>query len=79
MIHQFAPVDSPGAAARFLDHWRPSPALFVESELWPNLILAAKARGVRLALLSARMTEASAARLGAGAGLGRGRCSAPST
>jgi len=34
--------------------------VFVESELWPNLILAAKARGVRLALLSARMTEASA-------------------
>jgi 3-deoxy-D-manno-octulosonic-acid transferase len=60
VIHQFAPVDSPGAAARFLDHWRPSAALFVESELWPNLILGAKARGVRLALLSARMTQASA-------------------
>lgn len=60
VIHQYAPVDSPAAAARFLDHWRPSAALFVESELWPNLILAAKARGVRLALLSARMTEASA-------------------
>ena len=60
VIHQFAPVDSPAAAARFLDHWRPSAALFVESELWPNLILAAKARGVRLALLSARMTQASA-------------------
>lgn len=60
VIHQFAPVDSPGVAARFLDHWRPSAALFVESELWPNLILAAKARGARLALLSARMTDDSA-------------------
>jgi 3-deoxy-D-manno-octulosonic-acid transferase len=60
VIHQFAPVDSPGAVARFLDHWRPSAGLFVESELWPNLILAARARGVRLALLSARMTAASA-------------------
>jgi 3-deoxy-D-manno-octulosonic-acid transferase len=60
LIHQFAPVDSPAAAARFLDHWRPSAALFVESELWPNLILAARGRGVRLALLSARMTQASA-------------------
>jgi 3-deoxy-D-manno-octulosonic-acid transferase len=59
-IHQFAPVDTPAAAARFLEHWRPSAALFVESELWPNLILAAKGRGVRLALLSARMTEVSA-------------------
>lgn len=62
VIHQFAPVDAPGAVRRFLDHWRPSLAIFVESELWPNLILAARARNLRLALLSARMTEASAAR-----------------
>jgi 3-deoxy-D-manno-octulosonic-acid transferase len=60
VIHQFAPVDAPGAAGRFLDHWRPQAGLFVESELWPNLIVAAKARGVRLALVSARMTQASA-------------------
>ncbi|WP_304440585.1 3-deoxy-D-manno-octulosonic acid transferase, partial [Phenylobacterium sp. CCH12-B4] len=62
VIHQFAPVDTPGAARRFLDHWRPGLAVFVESEIWPNLILTAKARGTRLALLSARMTEASAVR-----------------
>lgn len=60
VIHQFAPVDTPGAVRRFLDHWRPDLGLLVESELWPNLISAARARGVRLALLSARMTEASA-------------------
>ena len=60
VVHQFAPVDGPGAVRCFLDHWRPNAAVFVESELWPNLILAAKARGVRLALLSARMTAASA-------------------
>jgi 3-deoxy-D-manno-octulosonic-acid transferase len=59
-IHQFAPVDAPGAVARFLDHWRPDAGLFVESELWPNLILAAHRRGVRLGLLSARITAASA-------------------
>lgn len=62
VIHQYAPVDAPGAVRRFLDHWRPATAIFVESELWPNLIRAASRRGVRLALLSARMTEASAAR-----------------
>lgn len=60
-IHQFAPVDAPGAVRRFLDHWRPDAGLLVESELWPNLILAARARGVRLGLISARITEASAA------------------
>ncbi|MFA4893185.1 3-deoxy-D-manno-octulosonic acid transferase [Brevundimonas sp.] len=57
VIHQFAPVDGPAAVAAFLDHWRPSVALFVESELWPNLILAARKRGVRLVLASARITE----------------------
>jgi 3-deoxy-D-manno-octulosonic-acid transferase len=60
VIHQYCPVDTPGAARRFVEHWRPGLVVFVESELWPNLLLAAKASGARLALVSARMTEASA-------------------
>ena len=60
VIHQFAPVDGPCAVAAFLDHWRPSLGVFVESELWPNLILAARDRGVPLALVSARITEKTA-------------------
>jgi 3-deoxy-D-manno-octulosonic-acid transferase len=62
VLHQFASVDTPGAVRRFLDHWRPDLGVLVESELWPNLILHARARGVRLALVSARMTDASARR-----------------
>ena len=57
VIHQFAPIDAPGAVAAFLDHWRPSVAVFVESELWPNLILESCRRGVKLVLASARITE----------------------
>ena len=57
VIHQFAPVDGPDAVAAFLDHWQPSLAVFVESELWPNLILEARRRGVKLVLASARITE----------------------
>lgn len=59
-IHQFAPVDMPSAVAAFLDHWRPDAGVFLESELWPNLLLEAASRGVRLALLNARMTGKSA-------------------
>jgi 3-deoxy-D-manno-octulosonic-acid transferase len=59
-LHQYAPVDTPGAVGRFLAHWRPDVGIFVESELWPNLILAAREAGVRLALVSARMTAKSA-------------------
>jgi len=58
-VHQFLPVDTPGGARRFLDHWRPDLAVFVESELWPNLLLTAKDRGVRLALVSAKLSDKS--------------------
>ncbi len=61
VIYQYAPVDVPGAVGRFLDHWHPSVGVLVESELWPNLILKAQARGVKLVLASARITAKSAA------------------
>lgn len=60
VIHQFAPVDGPAAVAAFLDHWRPALGVLVESELWPNLLLQAKRRGVALALVSARITQKTA-------------------
>lgn len=59
-IHQFAPVDGPRAVAAFLDRWRPTLAIFVESELWPNLLTQAQARGIPLALVSARITDRTA-------------------
>jgi 3-deoxy-D-manno-octulosonic-acid transferase len=58
-FHQYAPLDSASAVKRFLDHWRPDLALFVESEFWPNLILATRDRGVPMALINARMSERS--------------------
>ncbi|MBS0359893.1 MAG: 3-deoxy-D-manno-octulosonic acid transferase [Proteobacteria bacterium] len=76
VIHQFAPIDAPGAAAGFLGNWRPDAALFVESELWPNLIQAATARGVRLGLVSARITEDSAKGWGRAPGTARALLSA---
>jgi len=60
-IHQYVPLDTPRATARFLDHWRPAAGLFVESDLWPNLLLEAQRRGVKLALINARISERSAA------------------
>lgn len=69
--HQYAPLDTPAAVARFLDHWRPDLGVFVESELWPNLIAGAKRRGARLALVSARLSAASARRWGRAPGAAR--------
>src|SRR5690348_5320673 len=61
-IHQYVPLDTPRAVSRFLDHWRPAAGLFVESDLWPTLLTAAKERGIKLALINARMSKRSAAR-----------------
>ena len=63
-LHQFVPLDTPRAVACFLDHWKPDAGLFVESDLWPNLILGAAARGVKLALVNARISARSAQRWG---------------
>src|ERR1700744_1915669 len=38
-LHHFTPPAAPRLVRRFLDHWQPGLALFVESDLWPNLIL----------------------------------------
>ncbi len=62
VIHQFVPVDTPQAVTRFLEHWRPDAALWVESELWPNLVSQAHKQGVRMALINARMSARSCAR-----------------
>ena len=62
VVHRFVPLDVPGWARRFLDHWRPDAAVFLESELWPNLLAACRARNIPLMLLNARMSDRSFAR-----------------
>src|SRR6476660_8152895 len=59
VIHQYVPYDSPRYVARFLDHWRPSLALFIESDLWPNLILSSAARRLPMVLINGRMSQRS--------------------
>ncbi|WP_372003877.1 3-deoxy-D-manno-octulosonic acid transferase [Tistrella mobilis] len=61
-LHQFAPVDLPVAVDGFLDHWRPDAAVFVESEIWPNLIDGLDRRRIPRALVNARMSATSARR-----------------
>jgi len=58
-IHQFVTLDAPRFVKRFFDHWRPDMALFVESDLWPNLIVTTAARKIPLILVNARLSERS--------------------
>ena len=61
-IHQYIPLDVPHWTNRFLNHWKPDTAIFVESELWPNLIFTCHKRKIPLILLNARISDRSFAR-----------------
>ncbi len=58
-IHAYVPVDRPAWVRRFLDHWRPDAALWMESELWPNLLAETARRGIPMALLNGRLSARS--------------------
>jgi len=61
MIHQYVPVDTYGAVKRFLHHWKPDLALWVESEFWPQLLLQTHAKHIPLLLINARLSARSEA------------------
>jgi 3-deoxy-D-manno-octulosonic-acid transferase len=69
--HQFVPADLPHAVRRFLDHWRPNLAIWIESELWPNLVLMTRRRNIPMLLLNARLSARTHARWRAVPGLAR--------
>ena len=62
--HLYMPFDTPGAVARFLDSAAPRLLLVMETELWPQLLTQAQARGVAVVLANGRLSEASARRYG---------------
>ena len=54
VTHRFAPIDTPKVVERFLDGWSISAAVFVEGDLWPQLLDGLHKRGVPRILLNAR-------------------------
>jgi 3-deoxy-D-manno-octulosonic-acid transferase len=58
-LHQFVPLDRRSWVRRFLAHWRPGLAIWVESELWPNLVQQTQRSAVPTALVNARVSERS--------------------
>jgi 3-deoxy-D-manno-octulosonic-acid transferase len=58
-VQAWLPWDTPQAVERFLNHFRPRMGVLMETEVWPNLVAACKARGLPLALANARLSEKS--------------------
>ena len=58
-IHQFFPIDTNYHTQKFLKYWEPSVAVFVDSEIWPNMITNIKKRPISLVLMNARITQKS--------------------
>ena len=59
VMHQYVPVDTPQATARFIRHWRPNYAFWTESEFWPNLIDATNRSQAFMGIINARLSERS--------------------
>ncbi len=56
-IHQFYPVDHFLITSKFLKYWKPNLAVFIESEIWPNMFKQLKDMDIPLILLNARLTK----------------------
>lgn len=65
----YLPYDLPGPICRFLDRAHPGIAIFLETEIWPNIYAACAARGIPAYLVNARLSEKSARGYGRVAGL----------
>ena len=59
LVHQFYIMDMDFLTSKFLDFWKPSVAIFVESEIWPSMFKQVKKRKIPLLLLNARITKKS--------------------
>lgn len=69
VLRCYLPYDYPFAVARFLRHYRPEIGILMETEVWPNLVAAARRQGIPLVLANARLSERSLAKSRRYAGL----------
>ena len=57
ILHQFLPLDIDVFTNKFLNHWKPQLAIFIDSEIWPNLIFDIKKKNIPLMLINGRITK----------------------
>ena len=58
-FHQFYPIDNPFIVNKFINYWNPSAVFFVESEIWPEMLITLKRKKIKIFLLNARISKNS--------------------
>ena len=56
-IHQYFPIDTNYLTQKFLNYWKPKLVIFIESEIWPNMLINLKKKSINHILLNARITN----------------------
>ena len=59
VIHQFFPIDNNQIVNKFINHWKPSIALFIDSEIWPNMLVSLEKKNIPIISLNSRITKKS--------------------
>ena len=59
VVHQFFPLDVNFFSKRFLNHWQQSISFFIDSEIWPNMLINLKEKKIPIILLNGRITKKS--------------------
>ncbi len=59
ILHQFFPIDNDLIIKKFINHWKPSAAFFVDSEIWPNTMINLNKEKIPTILINARITKKS--------------------
>lgn len=59
IFHQFTPQDNPIIIRKFLNYWKPSLVLWMESEFWPIILDETKKYGVEIILINGRISDKS--------------------
>ena len=57
VVHQFFPIDTNFISKRFINYWKPSKVFFIDSEIWPNIILNLKEKKIPIILINGRITK----------------------
>lgn len=58
-FHQYIPLDVPRWVNSFLQHWQPNFVVWVEQELWPNMLESIHTRQIPAILANGRLNESS--------------------